>query len=101
VTIGLTHYLVLSALLFGIGTLGVLVRRNALVVFMCIELMLNAVNLTFIAFSRFRGGMDGHVVAFFVMAVAAAEAAVGLALILHLFRTRQSLNVDEANLMRH
>ncbi len=100
-TIGLSHYLVLAALLFGIGTLGVLVRRNVLVVFMCIELMLNAVNLTFIAFSRYRGTMDGHVISFFVMAVAAAEAAVGLALILHLFRTRKSLNVDEANLMRH
>ena len=83
------------------STLGVLVRRNVLVVFMCIELMLNAVNLTFIAFSRYRGTMDGHVISFFVMAVAAAEAAVGLALILHLFRTRKSLNVDEANLMRH
>jgi NADH-quinone oxidoreductase subunit K len=100
-TIGLTHYLVLAAVLFGIGSIGVLVRRNAIVVFMCIELMLNAVNLTFIAFSRYRGTMDGHVIAFFVMAVAAAEAAVGLAIILHLFRTRKSLNVDEANLMRH
>jgi NADH-quinone oxidoreductase subunit K len=100
-TIGLTHYLVLAAVLFGIGSLGVMVRRNAIVVFMCIELMLNAVNLTFIAFSRFRGEMNGHVIAFFVMAVAAAEAAVGLAIILNLFRTRKSLNVDEANLMRH
>ena len=100
-TVGLTHYLVLAAVLFGIGSLGVLVRRNAIVVFMCIELMLNAVNLTFIAFSRFRGEMNGHVIAFFVMAVAAAEAAVGLAIILNLFRTRKSLNVDEANLMRH
>jgi NADH-quinone oxidoreductase subunit K len=100
-TIGLTHYLVLAAVLFGIGGLGVMVRRNAIVVFMCIELMLNAVNLTFIAFSRFRGEMNGHVIAFFVMAVAAAEAAVGLAIILNLFRTRKSLNVDEANLMRH
>jgi len=100
-SIGLTHYLVLAAVLFGIGMLGVLVRRNAIVVFMCIELMLNAVNLTFIAFSRFRGEMNGHVIAFFVMAVAAAEAAVGLAIILNLFRTRKSLNVDEANLMRH
>jgi NADH-quinone oxidoreductase subunit K len=100
-TIGLTHYLVLAAVLFGIGSLGVMVRRNAIVVFMCIELMLNAVNLTFIAFSRFRGEMNGQVIAFFVMAVAAAEAAVGLAIILNLFRTRKSLNVDEANLMRH
>lgn len=100
-TIGLNHYLVLSALLFSIGVMGVLVRRNALVVFMCVELMLNAVNLTFIAFSRYRGDMDGHVFAFFVMAVAAAEAAVGLAIILALFRTRKTLDVDQANLMRH
>lgn len=100
-TVGLTHYLVLAAILFGIGSLGVMVRRNAIVVFMCIELMLNAVNLTFIAFSRYRGEMNGQVIAFFVMAVAAAEAAVGLAIILNLFRTRKSLNVDEANLMRH
>ena len=100
-TVSLTHYLILAAALFGIGALGVLLRRNAIVVFMCIELMLNAVNLTFIAFSRYRGEMDGHVYAFFIMAVAAAEAAVGLAIILNLFRTRKSLNVDEANLMRH
>jgi NADH-quinone oxidoreductase subunit K len=100
-TIGLSHYLILSAVLFSIGAMGVLVRRNALVVFMCVELMLNAVNLTFVAFSRFRGDMDGHVLAFFVMAVAAAEAAVGLAIILALFRSRKTLNVDEADLMRH
>ncbi len=100
-TIGLEHYLILSAVLFSIGALGVLVRRNALVVFMCVELMLNAVNLTFVAFSRFRGDLDGHVMAFFVMAVAAAEAAVGLAIILALFRSRKTLNVDEADLMRH
>ncbi len=99
--IGLTHYLVLAAVLFGIGALGVMIRQNAIVMFMCIELMLNAVNLTFVAFSRFRGTMDGHLFAFFVMAVAAAEAAVGLAIIINLFRTRQSLDVDEANLMRH
>jgi NADH-quinone oxidoreductase subunit K len=100
-TIGLSHYLILSALLFSIGAIGVLVRRNALVIFMCVELMLNAVNLTFVGFSRYRGGMDGHVFAFFVMAVAAAEAAVGLAIILSLFRSRKTLNVDEADLMRH
>jgi NADH-quinone oxidoreductase subunit K len=100
-TIGLNHYLILSAVLFSVGALGVLVRRNALVVFMCVELMLNAVNLTFVTFSRFRGDMDGHVLAFFVMAVAAAEAAVGLAIILSLFRSRKTLNVDEADLMRH
>lgn len=100
-SVGLNHYLVLSAVLFSIGALGVLVRRNALVVFMCVELMLNAVNLTFVAFARHHGGMDGHVFAFFVMAVAAAEAAVGLAIILSLFRSRKTLNVDEADLMRH
>ena len=100
-TVGLQHYLVLAAILFSIGALGVLVRRNAIVVFMCIELMLNAVNLTFLAFSRYRDSMDGHVFTFFVMAVAAAEAAVGLAIILHVFRSRQTLNVDEANLLRH
>lgn len=97
----LNNYLILGAILFSLGALGVLVRRNAIVVFMCVELMLNAVNLTFLAFSRARGDMDGHVISFFVIAVAAAEAAVGLAIFLHLFRGRRTLNVDEANLMRH
>lgn len=100
-TVPLNHYLILAAILFSLGGLGVLIRRNALVVFMCIELMLNAVNLTFLAFSRARGEMDGHVISFFVIAVAAAEAAVGLAIFLHLFRGRKTLNVDDANLMRH
>lgn len=96
----LIHYLVLAAATFAIGTFGVLVRRNAITLFMCIELMLNSVNLTFIAFSKYRIDMDGHIFAFFVMAVAAAEAAVGLALILHIFRHYKSVNVDEANQLR-
>jgi len=93
----LTHYLVLAATTFCIGVLGVMVRRNAITLFMCVELMLNSVNLTFIAFSKYRVDMDGHIFAFFVMAVAAAEAAVGLAIILHIFRFKRSVNVDEVN----
>lgn len=93
----LNHYLILAAITFSIGVFGVMVRRNAITLFMCIELMLNSVNLTFIAFSKHRLDMDGHIFAFFVMAVAAAEAAVGLAIILHLFRHKRSVNVDEAN----
>src|SRR5512143_4027230 len=96
----INYYIILSAILFGIGTLGVLVRRNALVIFMSIELMLNAVNLSIIAFSRY-GTFDtaanhtsGHVLAFLVMAVAAAEAAVGLAIIVNVFRHRRSIDVD-------
>ncbi len=98
--ITITHYLILAALTFFIGMAGVLVRRNAITVFMCIELMLNSVNLTFIAFSKYRIDLDGHIFAFFVMAVAAAEAAVGLALILHLFRHYRSVNVDSAHELR-
>ena len=97
----LSWYLALSAVLFTIGVVGVLIQRNAIVLFMCIELMLNAVNLTLVAFSRFLGDVTGQLFVFMVMTVAAAEAAVGLAIILNLFRTRKSLNVDEANLMRH
>jgi len=97
----LSAYVAVSAILFLTGLLGVLIRRNFIIVLMSVEIMLNAVNLTFVAFSRYRGTMDGHLFAFFIMAVAAAEAAVGLAIIINLFRTRQSLNVDEANLMRH
>lgn len=93
----LNHFLILAAITFSIGVFGVMVRRNAITLFMCIELMLNSVNLTFIAFSKYRLDMDGHIFAFFVMAVAAAEAAVGLAIILHLFRHKRSVNVDEAN----
>lgn len=92
----LYHYLLLAGLTFSIGLVGVLIRRNALILFMCIELMLNSVNLTFIAFSKFRIDMDGQIFSFFVMAVAAAEAAVGLAIILHLFRHKHSVNVDDA-----
>ena len=91
----LAWYLVLSAVLFVIGVLGVLVRRNVIIIFMAIELMLNAVNLAFVAFARHLGSIDGQVVVFFVMTVAAAEAAVGLAIILAVFRTRETTNVDE------
>lgn len=94
------HYLVLSAILFSLGTVGVLTRRNAIVIFMCIELMLNAVNLSFIALSRHLGNMDGQVFVFFVMTVAAAEAAVGLALMIAFFRNRQSVDVDDINLLK-
>jgi NADH-quinone oxidoreductase subunit K len=96
-----TYYLVLSAGLFTIGTIGVLVRRNAIVVFMCIELMLNAVNLTLITFSRINGTLDGQVIAFFVMVVAAAEVVIGLAIIMSIFRTRRSASVDDANLLKY
>ncbi|MER7543508.1 NADH-quinone oxidoreductase subunit NuoK [Actinomadura sp.] len=95
------HYLALSAILFTIGALGVLVRRNAIVVFMCIELMLNAANLAFISFSRMHGNLDGQIIAFFVMVVAAAEVVVGLAIIMTIFRTRRSSSVDDANLLKY
>ncbi len=88
-------YLGLSALLFAIGVLGVLVRRNVIVMFMAIELMLNAVNLSFVALARQLGSIDGQVIVFFVMAVAAAEAAVGLAIILAVFRNRETVNADD------
>lgn len=93
-------YLMLSGILFTIGVIGVLTRRNAIVVFMCIELMLNAVNLTFITFSRFLQSIDGVIFAFFVMAVAAAEAAVGLAIFVMLYRSKETINVDEVNLLK-
>jgi len=95
-----THYLVVSAILFALGTFGVLTRRNAIVIFMCIELMLNAVNLSFIALSRQLGNMDGQVFVFFVMTVAAAEAAVGLALMITFFRNRESVEVDDINMLK-
>ena len=95
------HYLALSAILFTIGALGVLVRRNAIVVFMCIELMLNAVNLTLVTFSRINGTLDGQVMAFFVMVVAAAEVVIGLAIIMSIFRTRRSSSVDDSNLLKY
>ena len=96
----LNHYLILSAAIFAIGVLGVVIRRNLIVVLMSIELMLNAVNLTFIAFSRFLGSMEGQVVVFFVMAVAAAEAVVGLAIIISVYRHRQSLDPREMQLLK-
>ena len=96
----ITYHLVLSGILFAIGVTGVLIRRNVIIIFMSIELMLNAVNLTFVALSRHLGSMDGQVIVFFVMTVAAAEAAVGLAIILAIFRSRETTNVDELNLMR-
>ncbi|WP_224389251.1 NADH-quinone oxidoreductase subunit NuoK [Pseudonocardia sp. ICBG1293] len=95
------YYLLLSALLFTIGAVGVLVRRNAVVVFMCIELMLNAVNLTLVTFSRINGNLDGQVMALFVMVVAACEVVVGLAIVTAIFRTRQSSSVDDANLLKY
>ncbi|MFF5210294.1 NADH-quinone oxidoreductase subunit NuoK [Streptosporangium sp. NPDC000396] len=96
-----THYLVLSALLFAIGGVGVLTRRNAIVVFMCVELMLNACNLAFVTFARQHGNLDGQLIAFFVMVVAAAEVVVGLAIIVMIFRTRRSASVDDANLLKY
>ena len=98
--IALNNYLILSAILFSIGTIGVLTRRNAIVIFMCVEMMLNAVNLTFIAFSRYLGNIDGQVFVFFVMTVAAAEAAVGLALMIAFFKNRESIDVEDINLMK-
>ncbi|BBZ74705.1 NADH-quinone oxidoreductase subunit K [Mycolicibacterium anyangense] len=95
------NYLYLSVLLFTIGASGVLLRRNAIVMFMCVELMLNACNLTFVTFSRMHGHLDGQVVAFFTMVVAACEVVVGLAIIMTIFRTRRSANVDDAHLLRH
>jgi NADH-quinone oxidoreductase subunit K len=96
-----THYLVVSVLLFTLGAAGVLVRRNAIVVFMCVELMLNACNLAFVTFSRMNGNLNGQVMAFFVMVVAAAEVVVGLAIIVAIFRTRRSASVDDANLLKY
>ena len=96
----LDYYLTLSALVFAIGVIGVLVRRNLIVVLMSVELMLNAVNLTFIAFSRYLGSIAGQVVVFFVMAVAAAEAVIGLAIIISVFRHRQSLDPQEMQLLK-
>jgi NADH-quinone oxidoreductase subunit K len=93
-------YLVLSALLFTIGVAGVLIRRNAIVVFMCVELMLNAVNLSFIAFSKLNGDLNGQVVSFFVMVVAAAEVVVGLGILVAIFRKRSSTSVDDVNLLK-
>lgn len=96
----LNNYLIVSAILFAIGAVGVLTRKNAIVVFMCVELMLNAVNLTFIAFSRHLGNLDGQIFVFFIMTVAAAEAAVGLALFIAFFNNRESIDLDDVNLLK-
>jgi NADH-quinone oxidoreductase subunit K len=96
----LTWYLLLAAIIFGIGLVGVLTKRNALIVMMCVELMLNAANLTFLAFARQQANVGGHAIAFFVIAVAAAEAAVGLAIVIAIFRTRGNINVDEVRELR-
>ncbi len=95
------NYVYLSSILFAIGSAGVLLRRNAIVVFMCVELMLNAANLAFVSFARMNGNLDGQVIAFFVMVVAAAEVVVGLSIIVTIFRTRRSASVDGANLLKY
>ena len=95
------NYVVLAAILFTIGAVGVLVRRNAIVVFMSIELMLNAANLAFVAFARMQGNLEGQVIAFFVMVVAAAEVVVGLAIIVAIYRSRRSASIDEPNLLKY
>jgi NADH-quinone oxidoreductase subunit K len=100
VTVPPSYFMGLSAVLFCIGVAGVLLRRNTIIIFMSIEVMLNAVNLAFVALGRAWGSTDGQSIVFFVMTVAAAEAAVGLAIILTIFRTRETVNVDEINLMR-
>jgi NADH-quinone oxidoreductase subunit K len=94
------NYLYISALLFTIGAVGVVVRRNAIVVFMCVELMLNAANLAFVTFARINGSIDGQIMAFFTMVVAACEVVVGLAIIVTIYRSRQSASVDDASLLK-
>jgi NADH-quinone oxidoreductase subunit K len=96
----LSWYLILSALLFVTGVVGVLIKRNPIVIFMCVELMLNAVNLTLVAFGRYLGDAGGQMLSIFVMAVAAAEVAVGLGILIAIFRLRDNINVDETNTMR-
>ena len=96
----INNYLYLSAILFTIGAVGVVVRRNAIVVFMCIELMLNAANLSLVTFSRINGTLDGQVVAFFTMVVAACEVVVGLAIIVTMYRSRRSASIDDASLLK-
>ena len=95
-----TYYVVLSAILFTIGALGVLIRRNAILIFMAVELMLNAANLAFVAFARAHGTLSGQIFVFFIMTVAAAEVAVGLALIVAIFRTKQSIDVDQLSSLK-
>jgi NADH-quinone oxidoreductase subunit K len=100
VSVAPEYYLALAGLMFTVGVIGALVRRNAIVIFMFIELMLNAVNLVFVTFSRMHGGVDGQVLVFFVLVVAAAEVVVGLAIITLIFRYRASANVDDVSLLR-
>ncbi|AKJ00641.1 NADH:ubiquinone oxidoreductase subunit K [Archangium gephyra] len=97
----ISYYLILAAALFCLGMFGVLIRRNALVVFMCVELMLNAANLTFLAFAKQNGHLVGHVSAFFVIAVAAAEASIGLAIVIAVFRSRGTVSIEEIRTMKH
>jgi len=98
--IDINWYLALSAVLFSIGTIGVLIRRNAIVIFMCVELMLNAVNLSLVTFSSYMGDLDGQIFVFFSLAVAAAEAVVGLAIIISIFRNNLSVDISKINLLR-
>jgi NADH-quinone oxidoreductase subunit K len=98
--IPIEYYLILSAFMFSVGIMGVLTRRNAIVVFMCVELMLNSANLTLITFSSYLGDTTGQLFVFFVMAVAAAEAAVGLAIIIAIFRNKLTVNIDEINILK-
>lgn len=99
-TVPLDYYIILSAFLFAVGVIGVIISRNLIIMFMSIEIMLNAANLALVAFSRSLGLMDGHVFVFLVMTIAAAEAAVGLAIIIAIFRNRESVNADDLNLMK-
>jgi NADH-quinone oxidoreductase subunit K len=99
-TVPIEYYLILSAFMFAVGITGVLIRRNAIVVFMCIELMLNSANLTLVTFSSYLGNSIGQVFVFFVMTVAAAEAAVGLAIIISIFRNKLTVNIDEINIFK-
>lgn len=99
--VGLYHYIILSGLLFAVGFFGVLLRKNTLVIYMSLELMLVAGTLAFVAFSRFNGTLDGHVFVFFILTVAAAEVAVGLAIIVALFRRRQTIQVEELNALKN
>lgn len=96
----INYYLIVSALLFTIGVTGVLVRRNAIIIFMCIELMLNAINLSLVAFSSYLGNVNGQIFVFIVMTVAAAEAAVGLAIVIALFRNKETVNINEINILK-
>jgi NADH-quinone oxidoreductase subunit K len=96
----INFFLLLALLLFSIGVIGVLIRRNAIIVFMCIELMLNSVNLVFVSFSSYMGNLNGQIFVFFIMTVAAAEAAIGLAIIIALFRNKETINLDEINILK-